>query len=83
MSLGRNPASVDADLVVARRAMESGVCFPSSPTYNNGFTFIGGTASLEHLEMYLAAADGTVPLPADILEQTRELQQMRDLPPPA
>ncbi len=40
MSLGRNPAEVDGDLVVARRAMESGVWFHSSPTYNNGFTFM-------------------------------------------
>ncbi len=40
MSLGRNPAAVDSDLVVARRAMESGVWFHSSPTYNNGFTFM-------------------------------------------
>jgi aryl-alcohol dehydrogenase-like predicted oxidoreductase len=40
MSLGRNPADVNQDLVVARRAMESGVWFHSSPTYNNGFTFM-------------------------------------------
>jgi len=40
MSLGRNPAEVDGDLAVARRAMESGVWFHSSPTYNNGFTFM-------------------------------------------
>jgi len=40
MSLGRNPASVETDLAVARRAMESGVWFHSSPTYNNGFTFM-------------------------------------------
>ncbi len=40
MSLGRNPADVSLDLVVARRAMEAGVSFHSSPTYNNGFTFM-------------------------------------------
>ena len=40
MSLGRNPADVVQDLVVARRAMESGVWFHSSPTYNQGFTFM-------------------------------------------
>ena len=40
MSLGRNPAYPEADLAVARRAMESGVWFHSSPTYNNGFTFM-------------------------------------------
>lgn len=40
MSLGRNPAEITQDLAVARRAMESGVWFHSSPTYNNGFTFM-------------------------------------------
>lgn len=40
MSLGRNPADITADLTVARRAMEAGVWFHSSPTYNNGFTFM-------------------------------------------
>ncbi|MDX2227863.1 MAG: hypothetical protein SFY92_12330, partial [Verrucomicrobiae bacterium] len=40
MSLGRNPADISNDLAVARRAMESGVWFHSSPTYNNGFTFM-------------------------------------------
>ena len=40
MSLGRNPADIAQDLVVARRAMEAGVWFHSSPTYNQGFTFM-------------------------------------------
>jgi aryl-alcohol dehydrogenase-like predicted oxidoreductase len=40
MSLGKNPAEVAQDLAVARRAMEAGVWFHSSPTYNNGFTFM-------------------------------------------
>jgi len=40
MSLGRNPADVAHDLAVARRALEAGVWFHSSPTYNNGFTFM-------------------------------------------
>ena len=40
MSLGRNPADVTQDLQVARRAMEAGVWFHSSPTYNQGFTFM-------------------------------------------
>jgi aryl-alcohol dehydrogenase-like predicted oxidoreductase len=40
MSLGRNPTDVGNDLIVARRAMEAGVWFHSSPTYNNGFTFM-------------------------------------------
>ena len=40
MSLGRNPADVTQDLAVARRAMEAGVSFHSSPTYHQGFTFM-------------------------------------------
>jgi aryl-alcohol dehydrogenase-like predicted oxidoreductase len=40
MSLGKNPAEVTQDLAVARRAIEAGVWFHSSPTYNNGFTFM-------------------------------------------
>jgi len=40
MSLGRNPADVTQDLAVARRARDAGVWFHSSPTYNNGFTFM-------------------------------------------
>lgn len=40
MSLGRNPADVTQDLAVVRRAIEAGVSFHSSPTYNHGFTFM-------------------------------------------
>ena len=40
MSLGRNPADITQDLIVVRRAMEAGVWFHSSPTYNQGFTFM-------------------------------------------
>lgn len=40
MSLGRNPADIAQDLAVARRAMEAGISFHSSPTYNQGFTFM-------------------------------------------
>jgi len=40
MSLGKNPADVADDLAVARRAMEAGVWFHSSPTYNQGFTYM-------------------------------------------
>jgi aryl-alcohol dehydrogenase-like predicted oxidoreductase len=40
MSLGRKPEDVTQDLVVARRARDAGVWFHSSPTYNNGFTFM-------------------------------------------
>lgn len=40
MSLGKNPADVAQDLVVARRAMEACPWFHSSPTYNQGFTYM-------------------------------------------
>jgi len=40
MSLGKNPSDITQDLIVARRAIEAGVCFHSSPTYNNGFAFM-------------------------------------------
>ncbi|HRJ72537.1 MAG TPA: hypothetical protein PLS03_09935 [Terrimicrobiaceae bacterium] len=40
MSLGSKPADIVNDLRVARRAMEAGVWFHSSPTYNQGFTFM-------------------------------------------
>jgi len=40
MSLGRNPADITRDLAVARRALEAGVWFHSSPTYNQGFTYM-------------------------------------------
>jgi aryl-alcohol dehydrogenase-like predicted oxidoreductase len=40
MALGKNPADISTDLAVARRAMEAGVWFHSSPTYNQGFTYM-------------------------------------------
>jgi len=40
ISLGRNPADITQDLTVAHLAMEVSVWFHSSPTYNNGFTFM-------------------------------------------
>lgn len=40
MSLGRKPAEITEDLKVAQRAIDSGVWFHTSPTYNNGFTFM-------------------------------------------
>ncbi|MCE9614028.1 MAG: hypothetical protein K8T26_07095 [Lentisphaerae bacterium] len=40
MSLGRSEATLEKDITVARRAMESGVWFHSSPTYNRGFTYM-------------------------------------------
>ena len=67
MSLGRNPADVSQDLVVARRAMESGVSFHSSPTYNNGFTFMvlrmAFDADRSRIpRMVIKIRDGSVPL---------------------
>lgn len=40
MSLGHEPIQLEADIAVARAAMDAGVSFHSSPTYNNGFTFM-------------------------------------------
>jgi len=40
MSLGRNPSDIKNDLAVVRRAIEAGVWFHSSTTYNSGFTFM-------------------------------------------
>ena len=54
MSLGREPSFPEGDLAVARRAMEAGVWFHSSPTYNNGFTFMV-------LRMAFAAARSQLP----------------------
>jgi len=39
MSLGADPARIEDDIAVARRAMEAGVWFHSSPTYSRGFAF--------------------------------------------
>jgi aryl-alcohol dehydrogenase-like predicted oxidoreductase len=40
MSLGQEPHDLRADVAVARLAMEAGVWFHSSPTYNKGFTYM-------------------------------------------
>ncbi len=40
MSLGRDESRVEADVAVARQAMDAGVWFHSSPTYNRGFTYM-------------------------------------------
>ncbi len=40
MSLGRSEGTLEPDIAVARRAMEAGVWFHSSPTYNRGFTYM-------------------------------------------
>jgi aryl-alcohol dehydrogenase-like predicted oxidoreductase len=40
MSLGSSESGFDADIRIARRAMEAGVWFHSSPTYHRGFTYM-------------------------------------------
>lgn len=40
MSLGSEPLEVKRDVAVARKAMEAGVWFHSSPTYHKGFTYM-------------------------------------------
>ncbi len=67
MSLGRNPADVVTDLAVARRALEAGVSFHSSPTYNNGFTFMVLRMAFDAdrslvPRMIIKIRDGSVPL---------------------
>lgn len=67
MSLGRNPADIRNDLAVARRAMEAGVWFHSSPTYNMGFTYMVLRTAFEEERsrvprLILKVRDGSVPL---------------------
>lgn len=67
MSLGRNPADVSKDLAVARRALEAGVWFHSSPTYNQGFTFMVLRLAFDEdrsrvPRMVIKVRDGSVPL---------------------
>jgi aryl-alcohol dehydrogenase-like predicted oxidoreductase len=67
MSLSRNPADIRNDLVVVRRAMEAGVWFHSSPTYNMGFTYMVLRAAFEEdrsrvPRLILKVRDGSVPL---------------------
>lgn len=67
MSLGRNPADVAQDLIVARRAIEAGVWFHSSPTYNNGFTFMVLRMAFDEdrsrvPKMIIKVRDGSLPL---------------------
>jgi aryl-alcohol dehydrogenase-like predicted oxidoreductase len=67
MSLGRNPADVAQDLIVARRAMEAGVWFHSSPTYNQGFTFMVLRQAFDENrdrvpQMVIKVRDASVPL---------------------
>ena len=75
MSLGRNPADVVNDLAVARRAMEAGVSFHSSPTYNNGFTFMVLRMAFDAdrsrvPRMVIKVRDGSVPLMRFEVEDT-------------
>jgi aryl-alcohol dehydrogenase-like predicted oxidoreductase len=67
MSLGRNPADVAQDLVVLRRAMEAGVSSHSSPTYNQGFTFMVLRLAFDENrsrvpKMVIKVRDASVPL---------------------
>ena len=75
MSLGRNPAYPESDLAVVRRAMESGVWFHSSPTYNNGFTFMVLRMAFEAARpqvprMIIKVRDGSAPLMRFEVEDT-------------
>jgi len=40
MSLGSSEAVLEHDIRIARRAMEAGIWFHSSPTYHRGFTYL-------------------------------------------
>ena len=67
MSLGRKPEDIRADLMVARRALEAGVWFHSSPTYNHGFTYMVLRTAFDEdrsrvPRMILKVRDGSVPL---------------------
>ena len=67
MSLGRNPAGITNDLAVARRALEAGVWFHSSPTYNQGFTFMVLRQAFDEdrsrvPQMVIKVRDASVPL---------------------
>jgi hypothetical protein len=67
MSLGRNPADIRNDLEVARRALEAGVWFHSSPTYNMGFTYMVLKTAFDEdrsrvPRVILKVRDGSVPL---------------------
>lgn len=40
MSLGKDPAHPEADVALVRKAMDTGISFHGSRTYNNGFSFM-------------------------------------------
>ncbi len=67
MSLGSKPADIANDLRVARRAIEAGVWFHSSPTYNQGFTFMVLRTAFDEdrsrvPRMIIKVRDASVPL---------------------
>jgi len=67
MSLGKNPTDIKEDLIIARRAMEADVWFHSSPTYNQGFTYMVLRQAFDENrsrvpKMVLKVRDATVPL---------------------
>ncbi len=67
MSLGRNPSDISNDLAVVRRAIEAGISFHSSPTYNSGFTFMVLRLAFDENRaavprMVIKVRDGSVPL---------------------
>ncbi len=67
MSLGRNPITPEADIRVARQAMDAGVWFHASRTYENGFTFMVLRMAFDQdrartPRMILKIRDGSVPL---------------------
>ncbi len=67
MSLGRRPAYPESDLAVVRRAMDAGVWFHSSPTYNNGFTFMVLRMAFDEARsrvprLIIKTRDGSAPL---------------------
>jgi len=67
MSFGKKPADITQDLAVARRAMEAGVWFHSSPTYNQGFTFMVLRTAFDEdrarvPKMIIKVRDATAPL---------------------
>ena len=75
MSLGRNPADIAQDLIVARRAMDAGVWFHSSPTYNQGFTFMVLRQAFDENRqqvprMVIKVRDASVPLMRFEVEDT-------------
>jgi len=67
MSLGKDPVFPEADLTLVRRAMETGIWFHSSRTYNNGFTFMILRMAFDAdrartPKMILKIRDGSVPI---------------------